>query len=332
MRDLLSKGEPYRGQTVGMARERSPGSIKDWAKFLSVLQVPLQISELAVEKAAELSTRHFRSSSDYCFFRKSCLGQYVNLVQDFGCRLILVPVKKKPGLLSCNASRFMATEVAHYFDELNVTVVNCPVSTERSARLAELRRVAEYFRPRDQELIESALATVPKTAHRRTNVYDISKGPHQLTIMQIGKVNRFFDYTDPSSPVEKFLADKLNVRIVDPETVGGRKIGQYRRAVELVRQAKHALPRNRESYWPEHLVAHSLLSVRDRIDGVVLVRDCFCNAGIEEINVLERIVRQIGLPQLTIAYNPRSQSNVETALETFVEMVRWKKQRHGEST
>ena len=68
-----------------------------------------------------------------------------------------------------------------------------------------------------------------------------------------------------------------------------------------------------------------MYSSQNFVDGIIFVRDCYCNAGIEEINILQNIVKDMKIPSIIVNYNLEAQSSVETSLETFVEMLEWRK-------
>lgn len=259
---------------------------------------------------------------NYCFFRKSCLGQYIDLVEK-NIQTIFVPVKIKDNYLVCNSSRFMATEIAEFYKN-KITVVNADMYTS-SKKLDEIGKVARLFCD-DEEKIEKALALWNTPEGKRKNAFTNQvKDNRKPTIMVIGKINRLFDYTDKDSPCMKYLVDKLKVNVVEPENEPHSDILLFKKAYKLVHESKLMLEKNRKSYWPEEYIVSSIISNKDKMDGIIFVRDCFCNSGIEEINLLQNIVKELKIPSLIINFNLESQSSVETAMETFVEMLEWRK-------
>lgn len=310
-------------KTVGMSLERSPGSIKKWVEFFDILGVKCVISDLQPEKAAQKAERVFKYSLDYCFFRKSCLGQYVDLIEK-GIKTIIIPVKIKDGHLACNSSRFMATEVAEYYRD-KVTVINVYSYTSEK-KMEDLRRIAMMYCD-SQETIEKALSVWENRRESRKNAFLNSGKQYKknLTLMVIGKINHFFDYTSLDSPMMRYLTEKIGVKVVDPENVPHDNLSCMKKAYRLINGADLRIKNNRESYWPEEYILTSVLASQNVVDGILFVRDAYCNAGIEEINILQNIIKELKIPSLIVNYNLEAQSSIETSLETFVEMLEWKK-------
>lgn len=309
---------------IGMSLERSPGGIKTWKKFLETLGIRYYVSEIQPEKAANMASDIFGYSSEYCFFRKSCLGQYIDAIQQ-GCDKLLIPIKTKDnGLLMCNSSRFMATEVVQYNSDIEV--INCFMSTNRELRVKEAYRVAKLF-TKDEEKIEMAVDLWDYEEIGRVNVFDDDDYDNRLNIMQIGKINHFFDYTEIDSPMARYLTNKLGVHLIDPETMSGKDEKLLKTARRIARNEKISFHDNKQMYWPEHLIINAIISNIKRIDGIIFVRDCFCNAGLEEINILSKIVKEIEIPFIIVNYNLQAQSSLETMLDTFVQMLEIKKKR-----
>lgn len=313
---------------VGMSLERSPGSIKKWKTFFEVLGVECIVSDLQPEKAAKKAEKVFKYCMDYCFFRKSCLGQYIDLIEK-GIKILIVPVKIKDEHLACNSSRFMATELAEYYRD-EIAVVNAKIYTS-DKKMIDIRRIAELFC--DSEiLIERALSVWKNKGEHRKNVFLDSGNYYKkdITVMVIGKINHFFDYTDINSPMMRYLTKKIGVKVVDPENVPHSDYRAFKKAYRIINDAKLLLRDNRDTYWPEEYIMTSVCASKEYVDGIIFVRDCYCNAGIEEINLLQSIIKNMGIPSIIINYNLEAQSSVETSLETFIEMLEWKKVKEGE--
>jgi predicted nucleotide-binding protein (sugar kinase/HSP70/actin superfamily) len=311
-------------KTVGLSLERSPGSIGKWKKFFEILGVECAVSDLQPEKAAKKAEKVFKYSLDYCFFRKSCLGQYIDLIER-GIKTIVVPVKIKDGHLACNSSRFMATEVAEYY-RTEVDVINAMMYTS-DKKMTDLRNIAELF-CNDEETIEKALEVWRSTEREtRKNVFlsEDRKFKRDITVMVVGKINHFFDYTDATSPMMRYLAERLGVKVVDPENVPHSDFKDFKKAYRTVHEVGLSFKKNRDTYWPEEYIVTSMYSSQNFVDGIIFVRDCYCNAGIEEINILQNIVKDMKIPSIIVNYNLEAQSSVETSLETFVEMLEWRK-------
>lgn len=309
---------------VGMSLERSPGSIKKWKKFFEILGVECIVSDLQPEKAAKKAEKVFKYCMDYCFFRKSCLGQYIDLIER-GVKTIVVPVKIKDGHLACNSSRFMATELAEYYKD-DITVFNAMIYTS-DKKLIDIRRIAEAFSD-SPEIIEKAMDIWRGKGETRKNVFLANEEKvykKDISVLVVGKINHFFDYTDINSPMIKYLTDKIGVKVIDPENVPYIGFKELKKAYKIVNEVKLQFVDNRDTYWPEEFIIASIIAHGAFIDGVIFVRDCYCNAGIEEVNILQNIVKRMDIPSVIINYNLEAQSSIETSLETFIEMLEWKK-------
>lgn len=171
MKGVKMKREKITGP-VGMSFERSPGSIIKWKQFFEVLGVECFVSDLQPEQAAKKAEKVFKYSLDYCFFRKSCLGQYIDLIER-GIKTIIVPVKMKDGYLACNSSRFMATEVAEYYRN-QVSVVNAMIYTS-DRKMIDLRRIAELFCDSEETIEEALNIWKTKGEHRRNAFLDSNR-------------------------------------------------------------------------------------------------------------------------------------------------------------
>lgn len=312
---------------VGMSFERSPGSISKWKKFFEVLGVECVVSDLKPEEAAKKAEKVFKYSMDYCLFRKSCLGQYIDLIER-GIENIIVPVKIKDAHLACNSSRFMATELAEYYKG-KINVFNAMIYTSEK-KMVDIRRIAEAFSD-SQNDIEAAMEIWRGKSETRKNVFleENREYKKNVNVLVVGKINHFFDYTNKNSPMIRYLTNKIGVKVLDPENVPYIGFKELKQAHSIVNNAKLMFRDNRDTYWPEDYIIAAIVSYAEEIDGVIFVRDCYCNAGIEEINVLQSIVKRMGIPNTIINYNLEAQSSIETSLETFVEMLEWKKNRGG---
>ena len=84
------------------------------------------------------------------------------------------------------------------------------------------------------------------------------------------------------------------------------------------------------AYWERPTILGTLLNVKDEIDGVIFVRDKYCVCKIEEIDLLKQIVDKEKLPFIVIDYREENRVTTETVLETFVEMLRMRRQTMNE--
>ena len=307
---------------IGMSLDRSPGKIIKWKSFFEILGVDCVISSLSPEKAAKKAEEVFPYAMNYCFFRKTCLGQYIDLVEK-DIRTIFIPVKIKDGYLVCNSTRFMATEIAEFYKD-KVQVINANIYTS-GKKLEEIERIARLFSDDEEKIAEALALWNIEEESRKNNFAKKISDETRPTIMVIGKINHLFDYTDKDSPCMKYLVDKLCVNLIEPENEPHSNLLLFKKAYSIVHESRLALDKNRKAYWPEELIVSSIISNQSNIDGIMFVRDCFCSAASEEINLLQSIVKDLKIPSLIINYNIEAQSSVETAMETFVEMLEWRK-------
>ncbi|MBD7913060.1 acyl-CoA dehydratase activase-related protein [Clostridium cibarium] len=315
----------YNGELVGLSQERVLIDKGKWEAFLKILGVNFIISDLRAETSVEKANSIFKFTSDYCYFRKTCLGQYVDLI-DKECKILLVPVENTEGHLACNSTNFMAQEIAEYYKN-KVKVLNFAVDTKKDLRLETLRKIAEYFC--DSEKIILQALKLWEDMSQSKNLYLNVKNNKNITLLLIGRIFHFFDCSDANSIMVKYLTDKLSVRVVTAEDVRTNNIKAFMKAHKLVNNRNLVFKKNIHKYWPTESYVATILSPNEKIDGVILLKDCYCNAGIEEINVLDRLLKELNIPSLIISYSLEAQSTIETSLETFVEMIDWKRKEKG---
>jgi len=304
---------------VGLSSERSPSGIKQWVKFLDILNIEYMVSDIDISVSAKQADSFFNFSTEYCFFRRSCLGQYLDLIRR-GCNTILVPVKYKDDYNNCNATRFMAKELSAVFSP-EVEIISAEVHTDPYMRRKELMSVAKYL-SQDSSLILKAIDEWDFTDHARVNVFANYDDKEKISIMIIGKMNRIFDYTYIQSPLCRFMSDVLNVNILDPETMPYRDMAQVDRARKLIMDSNISHG-NDNTHWPHELILHSVVSNLNKIDGIVFLRDCFCISGLEDIKILQQIVNKLNIPNIICSFNMESRTTTETILETFTEMLKF---------
>lgn len=313
----------YNNQLVGISYSRSYKELDMWKRFLNALEVNYCISDINLNEAVELATDNFIYANEYCFTRKATLGEYLYLVNEKKCEIILVAARVVEGNIKCNTTRFMAPQISEYFGD-KVYVIDSAITTDISLASQQLKTLASFFSS-DEEKIQKAidawfLKDLPKKSKK-----GIKDGC--INILFIGGAPFHFSFSDQESYMTRYLRDKLSVNVIGPKTSSEIKNPNiYRKAYKRIYN-NNIFYQDRNSYWVRSVVLASYYAVKDKIDGVIFVRDKYCTAKIEEIDLLQKIIEEDKCPSIIVDYRAEARTSVETVLETFVEMLEWKRKK-----
>ena len=123
----------------------------------------------------------------------------------------------------------------------------------------------------------------------------------------------------------RYLVTKHDVNLIGPKTASDQKdVRIYMKAYKYLFTDYIDSP-DQNSYWFRASVMASYMMVKDKIDGVIFTRDKYCTAKIEEIDLLQSVIQKDNIPNIVIDYRYESKTTVETVVDTFVEMLKWKK-------
>lgn len=309
----------YKGELVGLSYARSYKEIEMWKNFLETLKVKYKVSSLALNKAAEIGQQRFRYAQEYCYTRKVTLGEYVNLVENEGCNILLVASRVVEGNIKCNTTRYVPLQISEYYKDEGIKVIDAPVSTDERKARQQLYKLAEYFS--DEELlIENAVEqwfANPKVSKRKKGI-----DKDKINIFFMGGAPFHFSFSDPESYMTRYLREHLDVNVVGPKSASEEKnVRVYRDAYKRVYH-DNLINCDREAYWARPAVLATYLNVKDNIDGVIFVRDKYCTCKMEELDLIHEIINKEGCPNIVVDYREESRSSIETVLETFIEMIK----------
>lgn len=314
--------EEYAGELVGISYARSYKELDMWKRFLDVLEVNYIISDKNLDDAANLASERFRYAGDYCFTRRATLGEYIFLVEEKNCQILLVASRVVEGNTKCNTTRYVPLQIAGYYSEKEIRVIDAPISTDEKVSRMELYKLGKQFSD-DEIKIQRAIDSwfTPKTSVKKRK--GIKKD--SVNLFFIGGAPFHFSFSDPNSYMTRYLRDRLGVNVVGPKSASEIKNFKiFREAYRTVYPSNLVLP-DRQAYWVRENILASYLNVRDEIDGVVFVRDKYCTCKIEEINLLHQIIEKDNCPNIVVDYREEARTTVETTLEAFIEMIKMKR-------
>ncbi len=310
---------------VGISYARTYKILARWEAFLKVLDVPYHVSDMDLHDAAAIADKRFIYAREYCFTRRATLGEYVNLVEEVGCNVLLTGCQLVEGNEKCNTIRYVPTQIAEYYKDRDVTVIDACISTNAKVAGNQLEKIALCF-TEDKELAQKAVEAW--FAVKETKQSPIIHFDNEPTIFMVGSAA--FHFNIAGSYMTRFLNEKLRANIVGPESASKTKNSLiYREAYKKIYH-KNIINIDRVAYWERPTILGTLLNVKDEIDGVIFVRDKYCVCKIEEIDLLKQIVDKEKLPFIVIDYREENRVTTETVLETFVEMLRMRRQTMNE--
>ncbi|MCR5753924.1 MAG: hypothetical protein K6G30_03780 [Acetatifactor sp.] len=303
---------------VGMSYARSFKELGRWKAFLNELGIDYVISDKNLHEAAASADKRFRYSQEYCFTRRATLGEYVYLVEEVGCNILMAASRVVEGNAKCNTIRYVPAQIAEYYREKNIKVIDACISTNKTKAFEQLKCVARYLVDDEERIVNAASAWLEYAQENVKKRVLVEGAP---TIFIIGSASFHFSLEGPSY-MTRYLTEKLNVNLVGPKTASDKKNAKiYREAYAKVYH-KNLLNVDRMTYWDRPTILGTLLNVKESIDGVIFVRDKYCACKIEEVDFLQQIIDRENIPNIVIDYREENRTTTETILETFVEMIR----------
>lgn len=300
---------------LGLSMERVRQTVGYWINYLDTLKVDYFITDISPEKSRCLANYHFENSQSHCLSRNIVLGQYVDLIQK-GADSLLVPSRaKQEEFLVCDSIRFVPAELSLKFGD-QVKIFNPVIGDDQETRYQLLYKLAKQFGVDDQTAIIGAESW--RGEYSRVNHFAKDNRTKSETVMLIGRVDHFMDYTNENSSLMHLLTDVLNVDIITPSMVKIQK--RY-----LIKDNFRQLGGERFTYWNRSYILNAVYNCKDDIDGVLLIHDAHCMISMEEIQYLVHYINKAGLPNYVLSINHNSLISAETSLEAFVDMIRFKK-------
>ena len=246
---------------VGLSYARSYKELARWKLFLDELNVKYCISDMDLRSAAEVGDKVFRYAADYCFTRRATLGEYINLVENKQCIVLLTASRYVEGNVKCNTIRFVPTQIAEHYRDRDITVLDACISTREEIAKKQLMDVAKYF-SEDKDKIEEAASKWLnyKSQNKKTN---IEKGD-KITIFIFGSAP-FHLSCNSAGYMNNFLTDKLGVYIVDAKNASEIKNSKcFRKAYKLLNH-NNLLNTDRQMYWERPTVLSAFFNVMDEV-------------------------------------------------------------------
>lgn len=305
---------------VGMSYARTFKDLGRWQAFLNELGIDYVISNKDLHEATMIADKRFRYSQDYCFTRRATLGEYVYLIEDVGCNVLITGSRVVEGNAKCNTIRYVPSQIAEYYRDRNIMVIDACISTNEKKAFEQLKNVASYLIKYEEVAEKAALAWLQ---YKGEEVKKRAIWEGVPTLFIIGSASFHFSLDGPSY-MTRYLSEKLKVNLIGPKNASKEKNSKvYREAYGKIYH-KNIVNADRTAYWERPTILGTFLNVKNSVDGVVFVRDKYCTCKIEELDILQRIVEKENIPNIVIDYREENRTTTETMLETFVEMVKCK--------
>lgn len=281
--------------------------------------IKLILPSITIEDAVKKANDNFRYASEYCYTRKATLGEYIKLAEE-ECDFLLVISRIDNINNPCNTTRYIAAQLNEYFNN-SKKIIDCQIS--KSNEELQLKKVAQKLGIRDAERIDDAIKKFKNTENRKATIKTLDDS--KINLLFLGGAPFLFSFSDISTPMTKYLVERLNVNIIGPKNIMEKRTTEdYSYGCNRIYESELASEYT-ECFWPRKKIAAAIHQFREVIDGVLLVRDKYCMGKMEEVEYFSLCLENEKIPYLVVDYSVEAQTTFETMLETFVEMLDWKK-------
>lgn len=304
---------------VGTSYARSYKEINKWISFFETLNIKLVIPNITLEHAVKKANDNFKYANEYCYTRKATLGEYVKLAEE-GCDTLLLISRIDSINNPCNTTRYLAAQLNEFFKG-SKRVIDCQITKENEK--SQLYKLAKIFDVVDEEKIYDAYQNFLKTENKKATNRNIDSS--KINLLFLGGAPFLFSFSNLNTPMTNFLVNQLNVNIIGPKNiVESRTPEDYNYG--LNRTYNCELEREfTECFWPRNKILAAIHQLNKLVDGIILVRDKYCMGKMEEVEYFSLYLANENIPYLVVDYSNEAQTTYETMLETFVEMLEWRK-------
>ncbi len=305
---------------VGTSYARSYKEIKKWSNFFETIGIELLLPNITIENAVKIANDNFKYASEYCYTRKATLGEYVKLAQD-GCDILLVISRVDNINNPCNTTRYLAAQLNEFFNNTK-RIIDCQISKNNERK--QLNNLARLLGITDDLIIDNAIEAFINTENRKATNRSIDIG--KINLLFLGGAPFLFSFSNVNTPMTKYLVERLNVNIIGPKNImEGRSEEDYEYGKKRIYNSE--LPKEyTECFWPREKITAAIHQFKNIIDGVLLVRDKYCMGKMEEVEYFSLYLENEKIPYLVVDYSTEAQTTFETMLETFIEMLEWRKE------
>ena len=294
---------------VGLSHERVSQTFNKWIEILDALEVEYVVSKLSPELANDKAIRTFRNAQYHCLCRNTTLGQYVDVIEQ-GADVLLIPSREKSGdILVCDSVRNVPMEIANVFGD-KVKIINPIISENIEEKQQTLYQLAKKLGK-----IEKAdkLKTIWNENFSRNNCF-VKEMNENTTILLVGRIDHYLDYTDKESLLMNKLVNSLKVNILTPSMIENKR--NY-----LIRDNFHKIGCMENHFWDSKNIINAIYNGYQQFDGILFVHDANCMVSIDEIDYIISKIRKLNIPYYVLSFNNGVMASVETAIEAFVDML-----------
>lgn len=309
---------------IGITDARTGPTKIYWDRFFSILEIEPLVSNIDTIVAIEKSKAYLESNNCYCLFRHIDLGQHISLIEQ-NCNCLIIPSTRTDNMLTCNSSRFMSEHLSMSFPEVDVLNFRIHMD-DKEKQKNEIVNLSKYFTD-DAEKIDQLVNSWPNSFPEQNCFYQNEK-KREINILIIGRIYYFFDYRNINSPYINILHKKLNCNILTLTDISDLSAFAYKNAYKKLKEYFPYWHKNVERYWNQNFVLRALMTGYQKIDGVLFVKDPWCESAKEEAPLIIKILQEMELPYYLLDFNLDSLSSIDTVLESFVEMLLFRRRKN----
>lgn len=299
---------------VGLSHERVSQTYHKWIEVLDALGVDYIISKLEPEIATQKANKVFRNAPYHCICRNTMLGQYIDLIER-GADTLLVPTRdKEEGIMICDSTRQVPMELANVYGK-QVKIINPILGDDLAERGRVLCKLARKLGKPEKE---NEMLSIWNEKYKRENLFLANGEKKDITILLVGRIDHYMDYTDCDSSLMKTLVHGLNINIITPSMIEIKKNYIIRDDIIQIGKVNHR-------YWDSKNIINAFYNGRDQFDGVLFIHDANCVISTEEIDYIISKIKKFNVPSYVLNFNVGTLASAETALEAFVDMIVLKK-------
>ena len=301
---------------IGISYARTFKEIDRWKEFSRDLGIELVTADITLDDAVKLANGVFRYSKEYCYTRKATLGEYLWL-WEHGVRELLVVSRYVKGNNPCNTTRYLAAQLYEYLPDVHIIDVQIEKETEDKVLVEFAKKYSN-----DNTSVKNALQTWHDYKPKKKNKVQLLKD--KPNILFLGGAPFLFSYTNKNTYMTNFLL-RLGVNLVGPKDFLELQESQERlKGLERISGVEYIGEDFQECFWPREKIMASIYQLKNRIDGVILVRDKYCMGKMEEVDFFKKIIDKENIPSIVVDYRSEAIYSTMTLLETFVEMIKWR--------
>lgn len=304
-----------------------------WNVFGRVLGIDIIFSDLPIREAYDKGKSFLNNSNTYCFFRYLDVGQHIDLI-DKGVKTIILLSVRETNKKTCNSENYVAEHLSMRFPQ--VKFINFVLhSDDKNLRDHEIAELVSYFSDSSEKIkiIQQAWPDSYIDCNKYlTGTSLVESNKHgklnKVNLLIVGDMYWFLNPRMENSPYVDMLSKKLNCNILTPPDIVDNSEEAYALAQKTIQENMPFKYEEFDHYWKRIHLIRAIVSGYNKIDGVLLVSDIWCEMFKEEIPLVIKLLKQLDIPFYNLLFNVNNLSTIETILETFVETLIYRRNLH----